>query len=202
MFFFRDDRWNSFTRSGNRTGNSKNDRSEDRVESGVDRSFLREIKDQEKDLLRKSSKPKKEDLGEGSRERISWNNKRGEKKRGEKTEVKENEKVNVEESEIETEIKGNKKEKVERFSSSGSDTQEQINNRTGAINYLCLYNTYKQYIVKCTKCGDFAHAICYQINLSEKFECAKCAEKNGCETGNKEIDLYYKKEIDLYYKKK
>ena len=182
MFFFRDDRWNSFTRSGNRTGNSKNDRSEDRVESGVDRSFLREIKDQEKDLLRKSSKPKKEDLGEGSRERISWNNKRGEKKRGEKTEVKENEKVNVEES--------------------GSDTQEQINNRTGAINYLCLYNTYKQYIVKCTKCGDFAHAICYQINLSEKFECAKCAEKNGCETGNKEIDLYYKKEIDLYYKKK
>ena len=58
------------------------------MESGVDRSFSREFQDQEKDLIRKFSQPKKEDLGEGSRERISWNNKQREKKRGEKTEVK------------------------------------------------------------------------------------------------------------------
>ena len=57
-------------------------------------------------------------------------------------------------------------------------------------------------MVKCTNCGDFAHEICYQIKLSEKFECAQCAQKNGCETGNKEIDLYYKKEIDRTMKRK
>jgi len=170
------------------------------VESGVDRSFSREFQDQEKDLIRKFSQPKKEDLGEGSRERISWNNEQREEKRGEKTEVKENEKVNVEESEIETEIKGNKKEKIERFSSSGSDTQEQIKDRTGSITYLFLYNTYEQDMVKCTNCGDFAHEICYQIKLSEKFDCAKCKQKNGCETGNKEIDLY--KKIDRTMKRK
>ncbi len=60
---------------------------------------------------------------------------------------------------------------------------------------------YEQDMVKCTNCGDFPHVICYQIKLSEKFECAKCKQKNGCETGNKEIDLY-KKEIDRTMKRK
>ena len=51
------------------------------MESGVDRSFSREFQDQEKDLIRKFSQPKKEDLGEGSRESGTTNR---EKRKGER----------------------------------------------------------------------------------------------------------------------
>ena len=98
----------------------------------------------------------------------------------------------VDEVGTETNKKGKKKEKLERFSSSGSDSQEQSKTRTGVINCLCLYNMFKQDMLRCISCREFAHAICYRKKLNEKFECVKCAIKNNRETGNSEIDMYYK----------
>ena len=60
--------------------------------------------------------------------------------------------------------------KQEKFSSSGSDTQEKETGKTGSINLLCLYNTYEPGMVKCVDCGEFSHAVCYQVRMSEKFK--------------------------------
>ena len=98
----------------------------------------------------------------------------------------------VDEVGTETNKKGKKKEKLERFSSSGSDQQEQSKTQTGVINCLCLYNMYEQDMLRCLSCSEIAHAICYRKKLNEKFERVKCALKNNRETGNSEIDMYYK----------
>ena len=45
--------------------------------------------------------------------------------------------------------------KQEKFSSSGSETQEKEKGKTGSINCLCLYNTYEPDMVKCIDLGNF-----------------------------------------------
>ena len=108
----------------------------------------------------------------------------------------------VDEVGTETNKKGKKKEKLERFSSSGSDQQKQSKTRTGVINCLCLYNMYEQDMLRCLSCSEIAHAICYRKKLNEKFECVKCALKNNRETRNIEIDMYYKKRNRQHNEKK
>ena len=91
--------------------------------------------------------------------------------------------------------------KQEKFSSSGSETQEKEKGKTGSINCLCLYNTYEPDMVKCIDCGEFSHAICYQVRISEKFKCMICLVKNGETSRNSDINNYYKKQHHSYKEK-
>ena len=42
-------------------------------------------------------------------------------------------------------------------------------------------------MVKCVECGEFSHAVCYQVKMSEKFKCVTCSVKKGEKTGNSDI---------------
>ena len=74
------------------------------------------------------------------------------------------------------------KKKQHKFSSSGSDSQDQEKKKTAIINCLCLYQSYETEMLKCSTCGEFSHSICYNIKTTEDFDCVTCthkAEKNA-----------------------
>ena len=118
---------------------------------------------------------------------------------GSKNNMKEINSQEVQNSNTEQGIKRNKedkgkkqtKKKLETYSSSRSDSQDK--SKSGVINCLCRYQTYEPDMLKCQECGEFAHAICYGIKITEIFKCAVCSNKKGEKTGNKEIDEYYSK---------
>ena len=91
------------------------------------------------------------------------------------------------------------KEKIKRYSSSGSDSQDQKKN--GIINCLCRYPSYDPDMLKCVECSEYAHAVCYGKKTKEIFTCAICSKKQGKKTGNTMIDAYYEKSHHTYSEK-
>ena len=125
------------------------------------------------------------------RKKITWKYQNQENKTIEKKGNKKGNGSSIVESATETMLE--KTRKTDRFSSSGSDTQENEKRNKGTINCICLYQTYDPDMVKCISCGEFSHGTCYRAKVSEKFECAGCSIKQGRECGKHEIDSYYKK---------
>ena len=62
----------------------------------------------------------------------------------------------------------------QKFSSSGSDSQDQEKKKTAFINCLCLYQSYETEMLKCLTSGELSHSICYNIKTMEDFVCVTC----------------------------
>ena len=129
----------------------------------------------------------KENENQEERKKITWKDQNQENKNIEKKGNKKGNGISIVERSTET------TKKTDRFSSSGSDTQENEKRNKGTINCICLYQTYDPDMVKCISCGEFSHGTCYRAKVSEKFECAGCSIKQGRDCRTHEIDTYYKK---------
>ena len=133
----------------------------------------------------------KENENQEERKKITWKDRNQENKNIEKKGNKKGNGISIVERSTETLLETTKK--TDRFSSSGSDTQENEKRNKGTINCICLYQTYDPDRVKCISCGEFSHGTCYRAKVSEKFECTGCSIKQGRDCRTHEIDTYYKK---------